>query len=411
MMIFIRRSYLWLVIVLTASALSCTKSQEPTISVGQPVKYAGGAIHTLAQLLDSVPGCTIYSAAWKKANMNAWLDSARSGNNQPVTIFVPTDNAFAAAGFTVDKINQLPLAQLDSLLLYLLVQGSYPSQNVINLQGSLELYPPLTTSYIKRSLPDPGFLFDTRYPYKYELYLGWANNSLHLNGHPVAPAGSQSFAATDGVLWSIDTLVQMPQPESYQVLTSDTVFSFYMAARRYSNQFYQRNNTISIFNDTLQMQLYTTGYGAKNAFTILAPVNDAFRRAGFNSISDITAYIDRSSPKDASGNAICTNMDSILNPGTIGVGNWFQRAPFVNTFFMTDLLNSSAINNLVVHQPAGLGDSTVFISVHFGNDNGQVVVHRNDYPNGRAAHIVAPHDIYTLNGVVHALDNLLLPNP
>jgi hypothetical protein len=40
-----------------------------------------------------------------------------------------------------------------------------------------------------------------------------------------------------------------------------------------------------------------------------------------------------------------------------------------------------------------------------------VVVHRDDIPGGRAVNIIAPHDITTLNGIVHRVDNLLWPTP
>ncbi len=398
--------------VVSLLAASCTKNEEPPRHVGQQVPYTGGATHTLVQLLDSIPNSTIYTTAWKRAGISTLLDSMRAGNPQPYTVFAPSDSAFNAAGITLDIIKQMPVSQLDSLLLYLIIPGNYTSQSLAALPGNIEVWPPLTDAFLVRSWPKPSI--SDRFPYQYRLYLGWLGNTLQLNGQAASKAGVQSIAATDGALWPISTVVQKPVQDVYQLLSSDTSFSFYMAALRYSDQFYQQNKTNMQFQDTMMLQFTGNTY-----FTFLVPVNDAFRRAGFNSVSDITAYIDRSvagMPLQANS----TNMDSILNLHVVGAYfNGAQNAyllgglappGFINVFFVNDLLFNTAINNLIIHDNRYPLAPTL-LPLHFQNNGGQVLVHRDDYPSGRAVHVLARHDIYTLNGVVHAVDNLLLPTP
>jgi hypothetical protein len=136
--------------------------------------------------------------------------------------------------------------------------------------------------------------------------------------------------------------------------------------------------------------------------TFFVPSNNAFRKAGMFTYTDVTNYIDTSSTViagwfyDQNYNVIPTNMDSII----------FKHSS-AGMFYTQDILADPSLDKYVENT----GGNGTFLGLLFSNNNGQVVIHRQDFPNGRAATVIAPHDITTFNGVVHTVDNLLLPTP
>jgi uncharacterized surface protein with fasciclin (FAS1) repeats len=240
------------------------------------------------------------------------------------------------------------------------------------------------------------------------------NGALQLNGKQVSKA--PAIEATDGTIWMIDSLVRKPFYESYQVLASDTSFSFYMAAMRKSNEIYNEKGTIGNyveniqFNDTVPCVL-TRGSntpGTDPFAIVFAPDNNAFRKAGFNSIADINSYIDKSVlASSPPGTQLLTNMDSILvnhrllinyaNNSNVRLNanfSYLYTSELANGYFQQKLDNGSALGAIFITQ-----------------SNGQVILHRQDAPSGRGAAIISPADITTLTGVIHRVDNLLLPIP
>lgn len=395
---------------------SCTKADDPSQPVGQAIPYTSGTTQTITQILDSLPNATFFDSAYRHAGMEAYLDSLRAGvKGSPFTIFVPTDNAFQAAGFTLQQIGQTSKFVLDSLLFYLTIKGSYTYINFDSLAGNAVLNTVLTDPNIQRSLPAS---FSTGNPYQYQLHVGVRNGTLWLNGTPVKTA-AQIVQGTDGVVWTSDQMVQKPFLETYQVLTQDTTYSFYMTALRIGDSIYQNASNYNLryfFSDTLGMQLRN----GLPYITVLAPTNQAFRNAGFNGIQDIYTYIGKSATlaeggADAKGRLLRTNLDSILDLHRIGYAPYSDGSnPYFTVLLHTnDMLYNPTVNNILIWYAESYEapQTTVYSDVDFQNNNGQVVAHRADAPGGRAVNIIAPHDITTLNGIVHRVDNLLLPTP
>ncbi len=388
--------------------VSCTKTDEPSHPVGKPLPYTEGANRTIAQLLDSLPDCTFFDAAYKRAGLAAMLDSQLRTTAVPYTIFAPTDDAFKAAGYTLQQIGQMTPAQLDSMVLYWTVAGGYTFSNLDSLQGSTGIVTLLKDPGMKRSLDYPGF--SSSNPYRYRLYTAVMNGTLWLNGIPVR-TNARSFAATNGVLWKVDRLVEKPVFETYQVLAGDTAYSFYMAAVRSSDSVYLANYTDYYFKDTISLQVQQ----GQSSITVLAPTNDAFRRAGFPDEGSVQAYISQSMAAvnygyDMNGSPIQTNMDSILDRHRIGYAAGRYGALTSTVFYGNDFLYNRSVDNSLILPSDGYSPD-FYSGVFFQQHNGQVSVHRVDAPAGRAVNIITPNNITTLNGVVHRVDNLLLPTP
>ncbi|WP_162852526.1 fasciclin domain-containing protein [Dinghuibacter silviterrae] len=403
----------WWLLPLVWLAVSCSKNEEPPKTVGQAIPYTGAPNRTLQALIDSIPTLRIYDSIYHHSDLGHLLDSLRGAQGAKYyTLFAPADEAFQKAGITLSQVGSYAPAVLDSIAFYLAATGSYTTEGLSTLQGYQPLNTLLQVTSIQSSYQgqpwNPGNGFSAQNPYIYTLYVGWTNGTLMQNGRPVG--ANQGIQATDGVLWETDTLVTKPTQEAYAVIAGDTSFSFFMAAGEISDSIYS-NNYISVSRpvytsgpDTVFLQLMA-GLAPR---TFFVPTNNAFRKAGFQSVTDIYNYILQSynvvsgNFYDQNYNVIVTNMDSILN---------YHQSTGV--FYTQDMLSDPSLN-MYVESPTGAGQYNqhpVYLYLTFSNVNGQVVLHRQDFPGGRAATVVAPYDMTTLNGVVHSVDNLLLPQP
>lgn len=402
----------WLLTLLWVMA-SCSKNEEPPKTVGQRIPYTQITNRSLVELIDSIPDLRIYDSIYHHSDLGHQLDSLRkAGAASMFTLFAPTDSAFQKAGISLAQVAGYAPAVLDSIVYYLALSGPYTSEGLGALQG----YEPVNTLLQVTSIAssyqgepwNPGNGYSQQYPYFYYLTLGFTNGSLMLNGEPVTSSGASVLQATDGVLWANDTLITKPTQEAYAVISADTAYSLYMAACSISDSIYVANyvsfSTVVYTSgpDTVSLQMMQ-GVAPRTYFI---PTNNAFRKAGFFTYNDIDDYI-QNSVVVISGNfynqyynVMTTNMDSILlyNQST-------------GVFYTQDMLQNPTLN-VYVEKPQGGGQNNqqaIFLNLLFSDQSGQVVLHRQDNPSGQAATIIAPHDITTLNGVVHSVDNLMLP--
>lgn len=395
---------------------SCTKTEDPPRRIGQELPY-NGATKTLVQLLDSMPDATLYKAMYQRSDLPHYMDSLNNGNpTLPYTLFVPTDKALTAAGYTKDVIASTPVAQLDTLVRYLALSGNYSVAPGVT--AGTTCYPLMDEDpNMIRSIPDQPV------NYSYVLGVGFEGNTLFLNGSKASSQASP-VAAVNGSIYRIDTLIQKPFYEMYQVVSSDTSLSLFLAGMRLNDSIYQERSILGFpgyyvnYNDTAGLQLASANRSGGAPFSIvLAPTNDAFRKAGLGSVDAIRAFVNQSvvASPDYNYTYLQTNLDSIFQyhllyfNGIIGLGynSYTAAGTYVYTY---DMLQNPALVQRVYTIPYST-DTYYLNYVTFGNKGGQVVVHRADNPSARAATIVAPSDVTTLNGVLHRVDNLLLPTP
>lgn len=409
-MIFFMKQYRLsvLCILLLAFAAACSKTEEPPKPVGDKIPYHNTTTRKLAALLDSIPEASVYRAALGRTQVQHYMDSLAAGNsNAYYTLFVPTNKAWAAAGYTMNNINTVPVAELDTIIRYLAVPGGLPA-GATDLFGETTCYPLMDPDRdITRSqVPSPFQLWGGVY-YYYRLIVGMTKGTLRLNGLPVGH--TPGIPATNGVIFMIDSLVTKPFYESYQVLNADTSFSFYMAALKKSNDLYLQKGLLGPevveYNDTISLVLKVGGFVPGNdPFSItFAPDNNAFRKAGFNSIAAINQYIDQSAIVAADPyTPMLTNMDSILAYHRI-VSRYGDVNENYGYLYSIDLLNH--------FYNVDLSNAPITGALQVQSGNGKITVHRQDAPSGRGATIMPASDITTLTGVIHRVDNLLLPTP
>lgn len=384
---------------------ACTKTEEPPKPIGSSIPYHSNASRRLVQIVDSLPEATLYSIAFHRSSIEHYMDSLNSvpvnTPDAPYTLFIPSDKAMAAAGYTKDIISSLSVASADTLVRYLSLPGMVRTDSSIGYANTT--FVPLIPGdlNIQGSLQQSFY-----YPYYYNLTVGFSASSLLLNGKVVA-SPIKSIPATNGDVFIIDSLIQQPTKDMYELVLKDTSLTFYMAALRKSNELYAVNGTLDgglPYNDTLwlQLQMPFGDVPGHDVFNILfAPDNNAFRKAGFFSINEIDDYIDKSQlASSPQYTYMFTNMDSILmnhkafySYDGSGGFNWIYMNAMQAGFYTS--FDNSYLGGAANFHVAG----------------GKVMMHRTDVPDGRAATVIAPSDITTINGVIHHVDNLLLPTP
>lgn len=397
--------------VVCAAALffmACTKTEEPPRPVGTALPFTDSAHHTLAALIDSLPEATIYRAAFHQAPLQAYMDSLRKASGSatsPYTLFIPTDAAFKAYGIhSAEELAALPPAQVDTLLRYLAIPNKLQlptNADFLSATYNPMMYP---DKQMERSRPGSVFL---SFPYVYTITPAFDNGHLLINGKQVA-AHVNPLQATDGTIYLLDTVVEKPLHDLYQLVMADTSLSLYMAALRCNDSLYIDKGILGsevfniVCNDTVQLQFVTPQANYPCNFTVLfAPDNNAFRKAGLYTATDVAAFINRSYLATAPPyTQVLTNMDSILVNHRLLCNN--NRLNLnVSYFYTADVINT--LNPLYMNNSTNLG------SCIFWHDAKGPLMHRGDYPNGQAAYFLPGSDQVALNGVLHKMDNLLLP--
>lgn len=398
---------------------SCRKVEDPPARVGQELPFSGPT-KTLLQLLDSMPDVTLYKAMYLRSDLTHYLDSLNKGSqNPPYTLFVPTDKALTAAGFTAAVIAAAPEAQLDTLVRYLALSGNFnfPPGAKAGLTCYPLMYPDPT---MQRSESYPPF--SSYLPYYYILAVGFEGNTLLLNGSKVSSQAT-AVLAVNGSIYRIDTLIQKPVYEMYEVVSRDTTLSLFLAGMRLNDSIYLDKGMPTYYinyNDTGGLQLSISGYpgaGSQPFMNVLAPTNDAFRKAGLGSVDAIRNFIYQSviAGPDYDYSLMQTNLDSIFQYHLF----YFNQLLVLPGYYTYQAAGTYVYTFDMANNPALMQRSTVdyngipytLNNVVFGNQGGQIVVHRADKPSARGATIIAPSDVTTLNGILHHVDNLLLPTP
>jgi uncharacterized surface protein with fasciclin (FAS1) repeats len=183
------------------------------------------------------------------------------------------------------------------------------------------------------------------------LYVTKNANGVFVNGIQVTKA---DVAASNGIIHVIGKVLMPPSGNIVQVAQSDTTFSYLVAAVLRASE--GGTNVAAILS-------------GKGPFTVFAPTNNAFRAAGFPTIASVQA-------------APSATLTSILTYHVIGA-----------RVFSSDLSN-------------GLQASTLNGGkVTFGLTSGATVKGNS---NPTPSNIIATNIVAT-NGVVHVIDQVLLP--
>ncbi len=415
---------------------ACSKTEFLPDPEGVQVPFEETATQTVEQLL-AASDAEIYYEAWQKSNLKNEI--AAKGSKFDFTIFAPDDAAMQAAGLTSAVIRQMPMDELDNLLLFYTSIGKLDANVLKNRSDNY---------VVKSMLQHPGLYVEhfenpDSYPggydhYFYRNYMAVAAGDLLVNGKNT---GKLSYsAAKNGALFILGKTIEKPTKTKLQVLREDGRFTMYLESQRLTDEMYlgkigdgieplfgYRPEKEEIKRDFAYERLYYDedmefidyGYSAPNIVisTLFVPTDDAFHKAGFQTVADIlrfneergNAFFDENTYQATGGYPLDTIMNFHRDWGRFFAPKdpSYGLARNNATVFYSNDLNTSLQNYMVniggSAQPIYAYKMPLAFSII--NNKIQIQVPGSDRP---AATIVEA-DINTLNGPIHVIDQLLIP--
>jgi uncharacterized surface protein with fasciclin (FAS1) repeats len=180
----------------------------------------------------------------QKSGLSSKLDSAAAS----LTLFAPTNDAFAASKIDATLINSLSLDQLKEIVLYHTIDVKYLSSEL----------PDGPNAKVTTASGDSVFVTKN-------------SSGVYINGIKVQTA---NIMASNGVLHTISKVLVSPVGNLVEAILADTTLSYLAAAVVRASQ-----GNVNV------AALLSSG----GVFTVFAPTNQAFRNAGFATVNDINA--------------------------------------------------------------------------------------------------------------------------
>ncbi len=418
---------------------ACSKTEFMPDQEGGQVPFQSDATQTVEQLLTASPAKLFYSA-WQKSNIKNILK--KQGNKVVFTVFAPNDAAMQAAGLSASAINQLPVEELDSLMMFYTTIGPV-TKDELKLRSdnfmvkSLLLHPGLYVKYYENAQSNNQYDL-----YYYRHYVGVKGEDLLMNGKNVGKINY--LPATNGGLYIMEKAIERPVKTMLDALKADGRFTMFVESQRLADELFLnkigddieaifgvRIEPEDIMRDYAYNRLYYkkdwaietppyAGFVGPNitVSTLFAPTDEAFHQAGFQTVADILKFNERSMDgvffDENSYSAVgAFPMDTVYNfhrnwgrmfqPATSGGDKTANNA----TVFYSNVLKP-ALNNYPVNiggNPPSEYAYTMPLEFSTGNNGAQLKVKGSEYP----AATVIDGDINTLNGPIHVVDRLLFP--
>jgi len=418
---------------------ACQKTEFMPDPEGVAVPYPDTVKSSIEEILRQTADCKVFNAAWEKSSIKAIIKER--GNKARFTVFAPTDAAFQGSGINLASIQQMTATDVDSLLLFYITSEEITPNDLQNRPDNLMV----KTLLIKPDVYMPyyennGGVYMQYDLYYYRFYVKVQGNDMFVNGKKNGPL--KYVPATNGGLYTMTTTIEKPTKTALQLLQEDGRFTLFVESQRLTDQLFFQTTAPAlepyigyIPEDSEMMSdwapsryYYTNGWGFERPIyegfkgpnlkisTVFAPTDEAFRKAGFNSVDDIVNFnkehgdvrfdedyfeIKGAYPTDTLF-SFHRDWGRVVQPRTIGQD---RARPNNTVFFSNDLgphLNEYLVNVGGVPEAYNYKMPLEF-SVHNGHI--QLKVKGSEVA---PATIIAT-DLLSLNGPIHVVDNLLVP--
>lgn len=386
----------------------CRKEMFMPEPEGGIVPYKDSVTANIQTLLKSSPYKLFYTA-WQRSNMEQVL--TEMGRSASVTLLVADDAAMKAAGMDEKEISKRTPEELDELIKYHMLREKMEPLSLQVQQLSTPLVTLLSHPSLReqRSIPGSGVPFN--FPYDYRHYFSMAKDSqLIINGKPCGHY--KPVAAKNGILWPVNRFLRKPEKHIKDILEEDPRFTMLRALHEMNNQVWMEVSWGSFAR--FAGEYLSANENNEVVFnSYLAPTDEAFRQAGIESVAQIREINSRFMPEliwDPYGMSGLIPTDSVLD-----YHNWARMyaprgaygTPGSPTVFYSNDLYDQLIGNYMVYMPAN--DIPAFkMPLQFIRE-GNVVKIKVKGAKAPAA-TVTEADINTLEGPLHIVDRLLLPD-
>ena len=365
-------------------AVSSCNKELPEASPIIILQYQGTL--TIADVLGTDPNYTILFAALKRAapagGVAGDLLTSLGDKNSVFTIFAPDNNAFIASGIpSAAAIATFRPGQLDSLLRYHIIPGrQYASTDIPITFPNLQLPSALSV----------GTLIGT-VPFKLPIYPARRASGFWVNNIPVKTADNKVL---NGVIHTPTTLITPPGVLTANIINNDPAGRFTLFAALIARADQGQTDPTKTFNYALNIPFAS--------LTIFAPTNTAVK-AFINAASG--GLVPLAAPDAVFIGFINTNLPIQSATGIVAyhflpTKDFSVNFPTIGDFFPT-FLNGGIPTHPGVKVQSVLNGALFGIQLQVtGVGNGGVAAVSN-----------APADLdrNAINGVVHIIDKVLLP--
>ncbi|TDQ73700.1 fasciclin domain-containing protein [Sphingobacterium yanglingense] len=414
--------YLTTIVLLTIGLCSsCLKKEFMPPPIGESIPYQD-SIPTFYEAF-SDPAYSTFLHAWRRSRISSQVNV--QDPKTKFTVLIPDNQAMAQAGYTLAKINQMSLNDIDSLVFYHTIKGQMPQKGIEESKGNTRLNTLLThPSEMEGGTSETGE--NSVFHYKYKVYFGIENQQILLNGKPHGPQ-NRIVESKQATLIPISKVLVRPSKTTAQFLREDGRFSMFIKALNYSDSLYHEMQTESnpYYYQPEGYQLRMNMLSTFNSTSLLVPTDDAFKKAGIYTVSDIEKLCERSPVQVKNWTGTMSNfsvIDSVMNNHWWQINSWnvlatdprglatYHQAknaftPF-STFFSNDLRNE-ILGTIVLSWEVDQGYRIDSNNLEFDRANNEIRIKTKGSKHPAAK--VIEQDILTYTGVVHVIDRLLLP--
>lgn len=424
-------AFLCCMLVLTA----CNKTEFLPDPEGAQIPFEPAGTQTVEELL-AASSAKLYYSAWQKSNIKDILKE--KGPKLTLTVFAPDDAAMQNAGLSASIIDQMPVEQLDSMVMFYTVIGNV-TEDEIGMRSD--------NFVAKTMLSKPG-LYARHYEgsdlgdidlYYYRHHLSINDGQLFANGLSTGALNYQP--ATNGGLFVMGKTVERVSKTMMEVLMEDGRFTMFLEAMRLTDEMFLdkiASDIEPLFGYRPEPEEIKSGYAYERKYyekgltvdpdlgypqpnitisTVFAPTDEAFRKAGFQTLEDIrqfniergTAMFDENTFQATGGYPMDTIFSYHRDWGRVDATKdpSYGIAADNATIFYSNVLNAS-LNNYMVN----IGGTAQAIFAYkmpfdFSRNNSKIEMHIRGSEQLPISLIET--DINTLNGPVHVVDELFLP--
>lgn len=414
---------------------ACNKTEFLPDPEGAQVPFKPEGTQSVEELL-ATSSATLYYSAWQKSNIKKIL--TEKGPKVRITVFAPDDAAMQSAGLSAAVIDQMPVEELDSLMMFYTVVGDITADELRRRTDNL---------VAKTMLGIPG-LYSKYYEgselggvdnFHYRHYLAIVGDQLLANGKSTGPLNYKP--ATNGGLYVMGKAIERVRKTMMQVLKEDGRFTMFLESMRLTDEMFidkVASDIEPLFGYKPDPQEIKSSYASERKYyekglgiepdlgwpspniissAVFAPTDEAFRKAGFQTIDDImqfnaergTAKFDENIFQASGGYPMDTIFSYHRDWGRVDATKdpSYGIAADNATVFYSNVLNSS-LNNYMVN--IGGNAQAIFayrMPFDFSRSNSGIQMAIRGAEQSPISLIET--DINTLNGPVHVVDQLFIP--
>ena len=389
----LRGAFLVSATVAAMALTSCNKNIPDPV----PNTFPTVTGNSIGDLVNSNANFSLLRTALTRTGLLAALQD----KSKTYTVFAPDNAAFAASGINEAAINALPVAQLTPLLMYHVVPQKVMSTQIPNTFPNLQ-YPSILNPAPSLS----ALLRLTTFP--------TTRNGAWVNNIPIKAVNTE---AANGVIHTVAAVVAPPGRYLWDRINTDPNLTYLRAAILRADSGIATTSASSLVNILNNIGANLTVFAPRDPefrATLTALITQVLVRQGVPlAIAQAQATALAATPAVFSNPALFAALTAQTVRGVV-VYHVFTNRAFTNNFPTTATNYPTVLNSVVPTHP-GLGIAAAFtppspfasaatVKGLVNATAANVFINPTPEPNGTS-------DQHYLNGVLHVINQVLLPQP